>query len=224
MSYISPEGLVIPASTDLWNLTPDLRTMGASIRSIVPVANRAAGDTVATAMGTDGRSVSGTNPLIVFNYGRNLIEMKTGSGWFGPEEDICKVTYGGTPQNLTSGSFTTLSWTTAPINPSALWSAGDPTKIFSQTAGYYEVGFTGGITGATTGRLALQIIQTGSLSVTDGVLVPAATTDPGTHVTSMFNMAAGDYLTFQIFQDSGSTKTTGGAAYSKPVATFRRIC
>lgn len=81
MAYISPEGLVIPAGTDQYNLTTDLRSMGASIRSVVPTATQAAGDNIATAMATDGRAVSDTNPLVTYQADLRSLNIKGTSGW-----------------------------------------------------------------------------------------------------------------------------------------------
>jgi hypothetical protein len=81
--FITAEGLVIPIGSDAYDYVNDQRRLSSSIRSVVPVTNRAAGDTVAAAMNTDGRPVSDTNPLVVWNGASKTIEAKGTSGWVG---------------------------------------------------------------------------------------------------------------------------------------------
>lgn len=81
MALLTPEGARIPANTDLWNLLTDLTKMVDSQRTVIPVASRAAAEVIATNMGTDGRPVSDTNPLVVYREDTGIIEVKVTAGW-----------------------------------------------------------------------------------------------------------------------------------------------
>lgn len=110
MSYVSPEGIVIPAGGDAWNLTTDLRTQAASTRSVVSVADRTAAEAVATAMASDGRTVSGTNPLVVFNRGKRALEVKDNTGWV--DGGYKAVEYGNSGFAVSGGL---VSWDVGPL-------------------------------------------------------------------------------------------------------------
>lgn len=79
--FITAEGLVIPIGSDVYDYVNDQRRLSSSIRSVVSVTDRSAGDTVAAAMATDGRPVSDTNPLVIWNQTRKALETKGTSGW-----------------------------------------------------------------------------------------------------------------------------------------------
>lgn len=65
MPNVSPEKVRTPAGSDNYALTADLRLLGESVRSVVPVANATERAAVASAMTAAGRPASATNPLIV---------------------------------------------------------------------------------------------------------------------------------------------------------------
>lgn len=65
MPNVSPEKIRTPAGSDNYALTNDLRLMGESSRTFVPVANTTERAAVAAAMLAAGRPVSATNPLVV---------------------------------------------------------------------------------------------------------------------------------------------------------------
>lgn len=65
--FITAEGLVVPAGADTYDYVNDQRRLAGSIRSVSPVANAAAAATIASAMSTDGRPVSDTNPLVTWD-------------------------------------------------------------------------------------------------------------------------------------------------------------
>ena len=79
--FITAEGLVIPIGSDTYDYTGDQKRLSSSIRSIVPIATQAAGDTVATNMASDGRAVSDTNPLIGWNAALQALMVKGANGW-----------------------------------------------------------------------------------------------------------------------------------------------
>lgn len=74
--FITAEGLIVAAGGDTYDYVNDQRRLAGSIRSIVPVATQAAGDTVAAAMATDGRPVSDTNPLVTWQTDNNTLVVR----------------------------------------------------------------------------------------------------------------------------------------------------
>lgn len=79
--FITAEGLVVAAGADTYDYVNDQRRLAGSIRSLVPAATEAGGDTIAAAMNTDGRPVSATNPLFIYNQATRNLEWKDASGW-----------------------------------------------------------------------------------------------------------------------------------------------
>lgn len=81
--FITAEGLVVPIGTDYYDYVNDQKRLADSVRSVVPVASQAAGNTVASSMASDGRSVSDTNPLAIWESDTHSIWVKGSSGaWF----------------------------------------------------------------------------------------------------------------------------------------------
>lgn len=227
MAFITAEGIIVPASTDNYNLTTDVRAMANSIRSVVSVADRTAAAAVATAMSADGRGVTDINPLIYWNRGRQSLEVIGSSASYGSELQITKLTLT-VAQSLTNAIFTTLSWNSALIQPdSQTWSAGsNPDRITARQVGIYQITVTAGLqnSGITTGttRMAIQIVQSGSVSRTEGVMGEAAN-DGALSYTTFLNMAALDYIQVQMFHETGAAKNTGTAVYSQPIVTMRKL-
>lgn len=77
----TPEGVVVPAAGDTFDYLGEMRRKANSQRTVVPVADRAAADVIASAMATDNRPVSDTNPLVVWNNADKRVEVKNGGGW-----------------------------------------------------------------------------------------------------------------------------------------------
>lgn len=72
-----------PINSDTFNLTGDLATMADSLEVIVPVANQAAGDTVATNRAAAGFPVTDARPLFCWDQSTNTVIVKGTSGWKG---------------------------------------------------------------------------------------------------------------------------------------------
>lgn len=89
---VTAEKLVIANPADTYGYAAEQRALAASIRSVVQVANRAEADTIATAMATDGRAVSDTNPLYVYRLDYQRLEVKTAAGWGGPAQGVIQTT------------------------------------------------------------------------------------------------------------------------------------
>jgi hypothetical protein len=70
-----------PINSDTFNLTADLATMADSLEVIVPVANDAAGDTVAAARAAAGFAVTDARPLFTYNNATRTIRVKGTAGW-----------------------------------------------------------------------------------------------------------------------------------------------
>lgn len=81
MPYISPEKKQLPAMGDNYKYVDEQRAFAASIRDIVPVVDRAEADTIASQMTADGRGVTDSNPLIVFNNATKNVEIRDAAGW-----------------------------------------------------------------------------------------------------------------------------------------------
>lgn len=81
MTYVSPEKKVLPAPGDTYSYTDEQRAFAASVRDVVPVTNRGEADSIAAAMATDGRPITDSNPLIVFNNETKNVEIRDSSGW-----------------------------------------------------------------------------------------------------------------------------------------------
>lgn len=65
MPNVSPEKVRTPAGSDAYALTNDLRLMGDSVRTFVPVSNVTERAAVVTAMTAASRPVTANNPLVV---------------------------------------------------------------------------------------------------------------------------------------------------------------
>lgn len=72
-----------PINSDAFNLTPDLATLADTLGVVVPVADRAEGDTVATARAAAGWPVSDSRPLYVWCNDTKTLDVKDSSGWRG---------------------------------------------------------------------------------------------------------------------------------------------
>lgn len=65
MPNVSPEKVRTPAGSDAYALTTDLRLMGDSVRTFVPVSNVTERAAVVTAMAAASRPITANNPLVV---------------------------------------------------------------------------------------------------------------------------------------------------------------
>lgn len=106
--FITAEGLVVAAGGDAYDYVNDQRRLAGSIRSVVPAADHTAGDTIASAMNTDGRPVSATNPLVIFNQATRTVDVKDNVGWVpSPPFAVCAgfASIGAVPANSTTAAL-----------------------------------------------------------------------------------------------------------------------
>lgn len=85
MPILTPEKVRTPAGSDPYNLTTDLRLMGESITSVVPVANTTERNALPGQLASAGRPVSNADPLYVHRsdapVGAQLEYTTDGSTW-----------------------------------------------------------------------------------------------------------------------------------------------
>lgn len=85
MATTLPEGIVVPAGGDSYNLTADLRRMMESATTTVPVANAAARTALVAALTAAGRTPSVTDPLVILRNdapdGAKIEFTQNGSAW-----------------------------------------------------------------------------------------------------------------------------------------------
>jgi hypothetical protein len=101
-----------PINSDAFNLTPDLATMADSLMVVVPVADTAEGDTVATARAAAGWPVSDARPLIVWDLSTRTIRVKDASGWRGPGGMVRQMHFRATDFAVAGGS---VQWDMGPL-------------------------------------------------------------------------------------------------------------
>lgn len=79
---VTAEKHVIANPADNYGYTAEQRALSASIRSVVPVADRAEATAIMNAMAADGRPVTDANPLFVWRLDLRCLEVKTSaSAW-----------------------------------------------------------------------------------------------------------------------------------------------
>lgn len=81
MPIITPEGIRVPAISDNYALTNDLRLMAESIGAIVPVANVAGRNALDAALAAAGRVPSVNDPVYVHRSDTGTLERNVGAGW-----------------------------------------------------------------------------------------------------------------------------------------------
>ena len=81
MSQTRPKKQITPLNADTFNLIPDIATLADTSGVIVPVANQAEGDSIATALSAAGYPVTDARPLFVYNAATGKQEFKNTSGW-----------------------------------------------------------------------------------------------------------------------------------------------
>lgn len=156
------EKIVIPGGGDFYDYAEEQRKMSASQRTIVPVANLAEADNIATVMAADGRAVTDTNPLVVFNTATKSIGVKNSGGWVG------KKAYAGVnPSGYTvDGYFAVEPLFDGTKIVTASFSMSRTAGAFAMTtAQYYALGTvfpTEAILAATSGAFYLRTFLTGA--------------------------------------------------------------
>ncbi|ATW59945.1 hypothetical protein SEA_WALTZ_68 [Arthrobacter phage Waltz] len=210
----SPEGVILPAGVDMFDYLGEQRRMAASQRTIVPVADRTAADSVAAAMAADGRTVSDTNPLIVYNIASQSVEVKDGGGWNG-----ALATPAFAHAGKTDGFQTTVGTDVAIVLNSAQVLKGGFTfettsggRLVAPYSGWYRINAQFYITGGSGYRSQSKIYKNSSPSGVGGVglVWKADGTDFTTHTMTVVQLTAGDRIGLGTTQTAGSAWGTDG--------------
>lgn len=124
-------------------------------------------------------------------------------------------------QSLGNGSFTAISFDTELFDSGDCYAPANPTRFVAPIAGVYLVTFSGGLNSAVGGRIAGQLRKNGGTTEYGGTLVPITNaSEVGVAYSTLVSLAAGDYVEFQMYQESGSAQNTGVSGYSNPSASF----
>jgi hypothetical protein len=108
--------------------------------------------------------------------------------------------------SVATGTWTTVTWSDAPDNPSAMWSAGTPSRITILRTGFYLFGSRGNFAAATTEHYA-RILKNGVSTIP--MDMPAghdyATSFAESRILTIqpAYFVAGDYIEVQYYQNSG---------------------
>lgn len=137
-----------PINSDAFNLIPDLATMSDSLMVVVPVADTAEGDTVATARAAAGWAVSDARPLVVWDLSTKAIRVKDGTGWRGPGGMARQMHFKATAFTVSGGS---VAWDFGPM----VVQSGDT------IGGAFAVqgGLSGALTISETGYYSIQSVS-----------------------------------------------------------------
>ena len=112
-----------------------------------------------------------------------------------------------TTSTLTTPSFDTVRWDTG-----SFWSAGDPTKLVFQRAGFYAIGGACEWNAAANGSRYADLYD-GTNIVCElggsGLAVNSVET-PNLSGHCILKAAAGSYIQLRLYQDSGSTVSVFG--------------
>ncbi|ALY10237.1 hypothetical protein SALGADO_71 [Arthrobacter phage Salgado] len=211
---LSPEGVILPAGADTYDYLGEQRRMAASQRTIVPVADRTAAESVSAAMAADGRPVSDTNPLIVYNIATQSVEVKDAGGWNGSLATPAFAHAG-----KTDGFQTTIGTDVAVVLNSAQVLKGGFTfetasggRLVVPYSGWYKINAQFYITGGSGYRAQCKVYKNSSPAGigANGLVWKADGTDFTTHVTSTVQLTAGDKLGLGTTQTAGSAWGTDG--------------
>jgi hypothetical protein len=110
--------------------------------------------------------------------------------------------YRSTTQSIGSGSYAALSWDTELADTDSCWAAANPTHLTATHAGYYNVG------AHVTWASAPSVVWYIRIRDQDGNTIAANTYLAGAIVggitAGMVYLAAGDYVTVEVYQNSGA--------------------
>jgi hypothetical protein len=130
------------------------------------------------------------------------------------ENNYCKVSRMETTQNIPSGAFfNDISFSTEHIDPSDMWSASDPTKVYIKSPGtYLIIGYFAGTAGAmVTGNLQIHITATNesySLPMNEAeILKPEPNEYFATRSAVILGLTSSSVVQMRIWNATGSTIT-----------------
>lgn len=127
-----------------------------------------------------------------------------------------------TTQNITSASFTAISFNTEDWDDAAYHSGSAPTRITFPSDGKYMLVGQIGFSANATGRRILDVRIGGSSIIARAEVDPNSANQTFVTVTGIFNAVAGNYAELVAYQNSGSTLTTvATASYSPQFAAYK---
>ena len=175
-----------PINSDPFNLIPDLATLSDTLGTIVVVADRTEGDSVATARAAAGWPVSDSRPLYVWNLSSNALEVKNTAGWKG---GVKPFGHAGKINGFT-GSATPVPISSQVLRGGMTFSSADNALVIP-VAGYYKLAGRVYSSGGGTGLAFANVLVNGS-SVGAGVQWTKTQVDEYMHMNVTRLLAAGD--------------------------------
>jgi hypothetical protein len=118
-------------------------------------------------------------------------------------------------QAAANGAYTTLSFDTELSDVSAMHAAGTPARLTAVTAGVYIIGASVQFANSAVGMRQLTLFLNSTTYFATLDALPNTSFGHTMTVTGLMVLAAGDYVTCQVYQNSGgSLNVTAAAAYS----------
>src|SRR5581483_3511354 len=128
-----------------------------------------------------------------------------------------------TAQSISNNTITAIQFNSEVWDSNTIWSSTASNKFFARTAGKYLATFSLQLTGSSAGTFrvaaivknATQYAETSTMMEhTIGSTAIAATV--ALSVTGIFSMTTSDYLTAQVFQDTGGALNTSTQMRRRP--------
>lgn len=183
---VTAEKQVIANPADTYGYTAEQRALAASIRSVVTVADRTEAEVIAAAMAADGRAVSDSNILVVYNRGKRAVEVKDGTGWV---NEGTKTAFYSTPLSNANGGIIPVGALTVEVS-------------LTKNNTFVEPHATAG---------SLKILEAGAYNFSLTMLGAAST---GNGFVSIRNVTKARYINRGHFTDLVSQETgTSGSMY-----------
>lgn len=208
MPNLSPEKIRTPAGSDNYSLVNDLRLMGESLYSIIPVANTTERAAIVSALATAGRPVSSSSPLTVYRAdaaSHSRVERSiNGTDWFTDSAGTGIIApLGGAGQNVGTNVESALSVGTPTKNSGWTWSSSsitipEPSLIFVTVQ-----------LNANTDVTARHFMR---VTVAGQSLIGPAYGDRALSISGQLLVGAGAVLQVYVYQNSGANRTYTGQA------------
>lgn len=124
-------------------------------------------------------------------------------------------------QSIGSGGYVSIQFDTEGWDTNTIWSSTASEKLFARTAGKYLATFTAHLAGSSAGQLRIATIAKNTTAVGSSSTAyetrlsstAIGSNGIGLSVSGMFSLTTSDYLTANVYQDSGiSFNTSTGAA------------
>lgn len=174
---------------------------------------------------------AGTEGRLYYVTDETVTERDSGSAW----EDISDAGGGGgggigdrvrvsnsSAQSIGDNTFTSLTFDTEQIDTNTLHSTvSNQSRLTCQTTGLYLIG--GNISWAvnTSNRRVARLLLNGTTEIQrDETQGTVANAEPSNKLNTIYNLTSGDYVEFQVYQNSGgslNTLPTGTNGQAAPV-------